>query len=134
MTWTEAFRKGRIRWLMWFVIGSFLGYLFGLKVGTQSDLPWAMAIGAANGAAVGFAVGPAAEKGAVILSGVFAGTPFYFIGTSIFVMSVIEARKLHRGLTTDDLMIGSIFLAVGLAFSFGQALRVRRQVSELADQ
>jgi len=30
-------------------------------------------IGAANGTAVGFAVGPAAEKGAVTLSGLFAG-------------------------------------------------------------
>jgi hypothetical protein len=33
--------------------------------------------------AVGFAVGPAVEKGAMILSGLFAGTPFYFIGASI---------------------------------------------------
>jgi hypothetical protein len=48
-------------------------------------------IGAANGTAVGFAVGPAAEKGAMILSGLFAGTPFYFIGISIFVMEAIEA-------------------------------------------
>ena len=44
-----------------------------------------MAIGAVNGAAVGFALGPAAEKGATILSGFFANAvllhrKFYFRG------------------------------------------------------
>ncbi len=84
-----------------------------------------MVIGAANGTAVGFAVGPAAEKGAMILSGLFAGTPFYFIGTSIFMTESIEAQRLHRHLLPDVIPIFSIFLTVGIAFSFAQALRVR---------
>jgi hypothetical protein len=126
MTWTEAFRKGRDRWLMWIAICSVLACGFLIKGGTQSELLWAMVIGAANGTAVGFAVGPAAEKGAMILSGLFAGTPFYFIGASIFVMESIEARRLHRDLLSDVIPIVSIFLIVGTILSLAQALRVRR--------
>jgi hypothetical protein len=125
MTWTEAFHKGRVRWLMWIAICSVLACGF-LKGGTQSELLWAMVIGAANGTAVGFAVGPAAEKGAMILSGLFAGTPFYFVGTSILVMESIEAQRLHRDLLSDVIPIVSIFLIVGTMLSFAQALRVRR--------
>jgi hypothetical protein len=132
MTWTEAFHKGRIRWLMWIAICSVLACGF-LKGGTPSDLLWAMVIGAANGTAIGFAVGPAAEKAAVILSGFFAGTPFYFIGTSIFVMESIEARRLHRGLLSDVIPITSIFLIVGTILSFAQALRVRRHIGGRRD-
>ncbi|SRR5260370_23406366 len=125
MTWTEAFREGRVRWLMWIAICSVLACGFLIKGGTQSELLWAMVIGAANGTAVGFAVGPAAEKGAMILSGLFAGTPFYFIGTSIFVMESIEARRLHRDLLPDVIPIVSIFLIVGVVLSLAQAFRVR---------
>ena len=98
---------------------------FLIKGGTPSELLWATVIGAANGTAVGFAVGPAAEKGALILSGLFAGTPFYFIGTSILVMVAIEARRLHRDLLPDVILV-SIFLIVGTILSIAQALRVRR--------
>jgi hypothetical protein len=63
-----------------------LGSCFLVKGGTLSDFLWASLIGAVNGIAVGFAIGPAAEKGAMILSGPFAGTPFYFIGISGFVI------------------------------------------------
>ena len=125
MTWTEAFRKERDRWLIWIAVGSFLASCFLIKGGTPSELLWAIVIGAANGAAVGFAVGPAAEKGAMILSGLFAGTPFYFIATSIFVRESIEAQRLHRHLLPDVIPIVSIFLIVGIVFSFAQALRVR---------
>jgi len=125
MTWTEALRKGRVRWLMWIAICSALACGFLIKVGTQSELPWAVVIGAVNGTAVGFALGPAAEKGAMILSGLFAGTPFYFIGTSIFVMESIDARKLHRDLLSDVIPIASIFLIVGIVFSSAQAFRIR---------
>lgn len=125
MTWIEAFHKGRVRWLTWIAIGSVLACGFLIKGGTRSELLWAILIGAANGTAVGFALGPAAEKGAMILSGLFAGTPFYLIGSSIFVIELIEARKLHRGLLSDVIPIVSAFLAVGILFSFGQALRVR---------
>ena len=62
MKWTEAFRKGRDRWLMWIAICSVLACGFLLKGGTPPELIWAIVIGAANGAAVGFAVGPAARK------------------------------------------------------------------------
>jgi len=58
---------------MWTAIGSALACGFLIKGGTQSEFLWAVMIGAANGTAVGFAVGPAAEKGAVTLSGLFAG-------------------------------------------------------------
>jgi hypothetical protein len=125
MTWSEALRKGRGRWLMWVAICSALACGFLVKGGSDSALLWAVLIGAVNGTVVGFALGPAAEKGAMILSGLFAGTPFYFIGTSILVMSWIDARSLHRELTSDELVVGSIFLAVGIAFSVAQALRVR---------
>lgn len=126
MTWTEAFRKGRARWLMWIAVCSVLACGFLLKGGTPPEFLWAIVIGAANGAAVGFAVGPAAEKRALILSGLVAGTPFYFIGASIFVMDSIEARKLHRDLLSDVIPIASIFLIVGMILSLAQTLRVRR--------
>ena len=129
MTWTEAFRRGRDRWLMWIAICSVLACGFLLKGGTTSELLWAMVIGAANGTAVGFAVGPAAEKGAMILSGLFAGTPFYLIGTSIFVMESIEAQRLHRDLLSDVIPTVSIFLIVGTILSIAQALRVRRHTA-----
>jgi hypothetical protein len=126
MTWTEALRKGRDRWMMWIAICSVLACGFLLKGGTPSDLLWAIVIGAANGTAVGFAVGPAAEKGAMILSGLFVGTPFYFIGTSILVMESIEAQRLQRDLLSDVIPIVSFFLIVGTILSVAQALRVRR--------
>src|ERR1035438_4473936 len=129
MTWTEAFRKGSVRWLMWIAICSILACCFLIKGGTQSELLWAVVIGAANGIAVGFAVGPAAEKGAMTLSGLFAGTPFYFIGTSIFVMESIEAQRLHRDLLSDVIPTVSIFLIVGTILSIAQALRVRRHTA-----
>jgi hypothetical protein len=113
MTWTEAVRKGRDRWLMWIALGSFLGCCFLVKGGTGSEFLWAVVIGAANGAAVGFAVGPAAEKGSIILSGLLAGTPFYFIGSSIFVSSMIDARGQSRDLPSDVIPFVSIFLVVG---------------------
>jgi hypothetical protein len=126
MTWTEAFRNGRDRWLMWIIMCSVLACGFLLKGGTPPELLWAIVIGAANGAVVGFAVGPAAEKGAMILSGLFAGTPFYFIGASIFVMESVDARKLHQDLLLDVIPIASVFLIVGMTLSLAQALRVRR--------
>jgi hypothetical protein len=127
MTWTEALQKGRDRWLLWVAICSVLACGFLIKGGTSSELFWAIVIGAANGTAVGFAVGPAAEKGAVILSGLFAGTPFYFIGTSIFVMESIEARKIHRAMLSDVFPLVSIFLITGTILSIAQAFRVRRR-------
>ena len=116
---------------MWIAICSVLACGFLLKGGTAAELLCVMVIGAANGTAVGFAVGPAAEKGAMILSGLFAGTPFYFIGTSIFVMESIEARGLHRDLLSDVIPIVSIFLIVGTILSIAQALRVRRRTASL---
>ena len=68
MTSIEAFRKGRSRWLMWTAICAILACCFLVKGGTLSDLLSALLIGAANGIAVGFALGPAAHKGAIILS------------------------------------------------------------------
>lgn len=130
MTWTEAFRKGRVRWLIWIAAGSVLACGFLIKGGTQSEIAWAALIGAVNGAAVGFALGPAAEKGAMILSGLLAGTPFYFIGSSILVTESMEARRLHRGLLSDVIPLVSIFLAVGIAFSFAQGLRVRSRTHQ----
>jgi hypothetical protein len=127
MTWTEALRKVRGRWLMWIAIGSALACGFLIKGGTGSELPWAVVVGAVNGAGVGFAFGPAAEKGALILSGLFAGTPFYFIGSSILVMESMEAQKSNRSLLSDVIPLVSIFLAVGIVFSLAQALRVRRR-------
>jgi len=73
-------------------------------------------IGAANGAAIGFAVGPAAEKGAMSLSGLLAGTPFYFIGISILVMG-------------NAIPVASVFVIVGIVISLAQGLRVRRHSS-----
>jgi hypothetical protein len=128
MTWTEALHKGRARWVTWIAIGSVLACGFLIKGGTQSELLWAIVIGALNGAAVGFAVGPAAERGAVVLSGLFAGTPFYFIGGSILVVESIEARNLHRGLLPDVIPIVSAFGLIGTVASLGQAFRVLRQV------
>jgi hypothetical protein len=113
MAWTEAFRKGRDRWLMWIAICSILACGFLIKGGSQSDFLWFALIGAANGAVVGFAVGPAAERGAMILSGLLAGTPFYFIGISVFVMG-------------DATPVASVFVVLGIVISFAQCLRVRR--------
>jgi hypothetical protein len=121
MTWTEALREGRARWLVWIAICSALACGFLIKGGTGFELLWAVVIGAVNGTAVGFALGPAEKKGAMILSGLFAGTPFYFIGTSVLVMAAIE----HRDLLSDVIPVASIFLSVGIVFSSAQALRVR---------
>ena len=128
MTWTEAFRKGRARWLMWIAICSALACGFLIKGGTPSELLWAVVIGAANGTAVGFAVGPAAEKHAMFLSGLFAGTPFYFIASSIFMTEMIEARQLNRGLLPDVVPLVTAFLIVGIAASVAQAFQVRRRI------
>jgi len=128
MTWTEALRKGRARWMMWIAICSALACGFLIKGGTRSELPWALAIGAANGTAVGFAVGPAAEKHASFISGLFAGTPFYFIASSIFVTESIEARQLHRGLLSDVIPLVSAFLIAGIAISVAQGFRVRGRI------
>lgn len=117
MTWTEAFRKGRARWLVWIAICSALACGF-LKGGTGSELLWAVVIGVVNGTAVGFALGPAEQKGAMILSGLFAGTPFYFIGIAIFLIG-------YRDPLSDVVPIASIFLALGIVFSSAQAFRVR---------
>ena len=125
MTWTEAFRKGRSRWLMWTAICAALGCCFLVKGGTPSDFLWASLIGAANGIAVGFALGPAAEKGATILSGLFVGTPFYFISISGFIIEAVEAHHLHRGQSSEAIPVVSIFLIVGGVFSLTQMLRVR---------
>ena len=73
----------------------------------------------------GVALGPAAHKGAIILSGLFAGTPFYFIGISGFIIEADEAHQLRRGVPSDSIPVVSIFLIVGGAFSLAQALRVR---------
>jgi hypothetical protein len=126
MTWVEAFHKGRDRWLMWVAIGTLLACGFLIKGAPPSELLWAVVIGITNGTAVGFAVGPAAEKGAPIISGFFAGTPFYFIGISMFVMGSIEARGQHRELLSDVIPITSIFSIIGTTLSIAQALRVRR--------
>ncbi|MCU1299492.1 MAG: hypothetical protein JWO91_3770 [Acidobacteriaceae bacterium] len=64
----------------------------------------------------------------MILSGLFAGTPFYFIASSIIVMELIEARQLHRDLLSDVIPLVSAFLIVGIAISFAQGLRVRRRM------
>jgi hypothetical protein len=115
---------------MWIVLGSFLGRCFLVKGGTGTEFIWAVVIGAANGAAVGFAVGPAAEKGSIILSGLLAGTPFYFIGSSLFVLSMIDAREQSLDLPSDVIFLVSIFLVVGAVISVAQALRLRnRQTS-----
>ncbi len=85
-------------------------------------------IGAAVGAALGFGLGPAAEKGEIILSGFLAGTPFYFIGVSLLVVELQEAGELPRSSKSDELVIAGIFLSVGCLFSLAQSLRVRKQV------
>ena len=110
---------------MWTAICAILACCFLIKGGTLSDFLWALLIGAANGIAVGFALGPAAHKGAMILSGLFAGTPFYFIGISGFIIEAVEAHQIHRGLLSDAIPVVSIFLIVGGVFSLAQALRVR---------
>jgi hypothetical protein len=113
MTWTEAFRKGRNRFLMWIAICSVLACGFLIKGGTQSEFLWALLIGAVNGTAVGFAVGPAMEKRAGTLSGLLAGASFYFMGISAFMMG-------------DAVAIASVFITVGVVVSFLQTLRLRK--------
>jgi hypothetical protein len=111
---------------MWTAICATLACCFLIKGGTPSDFLRALLIGAGNGIAVGFALGPAAHKGAIILSGLFAGTPFYFVGISGFIIEAVEAHQLRRGLVLDDIPVVSIFLIVGGVFSLAQALQVRR--------
>jgi zinc transporter ZupT len=89
-------------------------------------------IGAAVGAALGFGLGPAAEKGEMILSGFLAGTPFYFIGVSLLVVELQEAGELPRSSKSDELVLAGIFLSVGCLFSLAQGLRVRKQVRDHA--
>jgi CheY-like chemotaxis protein len=132
MTWTEALRKGRARWLFWIAICSVLACGFLIKGGSDSALLWAVLIGALNGTLVGFAFGPAAEKGSNILSGLLAGTPFYFIGGSFLMIESIEARKLGRDLASDVIPMVSIFLVVGFALSCAQGFRVRRRAQNRA--
>ncbi len=109
----EAVRKWRLRWLMWIAICSFLACGFLIKGGTRSELLWAVLIGAFNGTAVGFAIGPAAEKGATSLSGLLAGTPLYFMGISTFAM-------------VDAIPVASVFIIVGIVISLAQSHRVRK--------
>ena len=108
---------------MWVAMGSFLGCGFLIKGGSQSQFLWAIVVGAANGTALGFGLGPAAEKGAAALSGLLAGTPFYFIAASGLVIVSTEAQAIDRA----DIFLVSIFLVLGLAFSIAQAVRVRRR-------
>jgi len=110
---------------MWIAIGSVLGCFFLVKGGNQSAFHWALVIGAANGTAVGFAVGPAAEKGAILLSGLFAGTPFYFLGASLLATFWMDARKQNRDIEPVELVLSAIFLAVAIAFSIAQGFRAR---------
>jgi len=116
MTWPEAVRKGRARALIWVAICSVFACGFLIKGGTQAEFLCSVLIGAANGAAVGFALGPAAGKGAISLSGLLAGTPFYFIGISIFVMG-------------DVTPVASVFVIVGIVISLAQSFRERRHTS-----
>jgi len=112
---------------MWIAICSILACCFLVKGGTGTELLWATLIGAANGIAVGFAMGPAAEKGAAILSGLFAGTPFYFIGICILVLESTEAQRRHRNVPRDVFPLVAMFLAIAVLFSLAQALRVRKR-------
>jgi hypothetical protein len=106
---------------VWTAICATLACGFLIKGGTPSEFLWASLIGAAN------ALGRAAEKRAMILSGLFAGTPFYFIGISGFIIEAIEAHRLHRGILSDAIPLISVFLILGGVFSLAQALRVRGQ-------
>jgi len=117
MTWSEACRKGRDRWLIWIATCSVLACGFLIKGGTPSEYLWVVLIGAANGSLVGFAIGPAAEKGAIGLSALLAGTPFYFLGISTFVMG-------------DAAAVALVFIIAGIAISLAQGLRVRRRASQ----
>jgi hypothetical protein len=120
MTWKQAAREGRSRWLIWVDIGAILGCGFVLKGEAASDFLWAAVIGAANGAAVGFAVGPAATKKARFVSALLVSTPFYFMGLSVLMIEWSDARKIdHAGVS-----LSSIFLALGFATSLAQTLRV----------
>jgi hypothetical protein len=67
----------------------------------------------------------------MFLSGFFAGTPFYFIASSIFVTELIEARQLHRGLLSDAIPLVSAFLAVGIAIFVAQGFRVRGRIRRI---
>jgi len=64
----------------------------------------------------------------MFLSGLFAGTPFYFIAGSIFVTELIEARQRHRHLLSDVIPLVSGFLIVGIAISVAQGLLVRGRI------
>jgi FtsH-binding integral membrane protein len=133
MTWTEAIEKGRDRWILWIACCAFLACCFLMK-GPTSSIAFLCAaiIGAAVGAALGFGLGPAAEKGEMILSGFLAGTPFYFIGVSLLVVELQDAREWARSVRSDGLVIAGIFLSVGCLFSLAQGLRVRKQVRHRA--
>lgn len=115
MTWAEALRKGHSGWLMWIAMVSVLGCGFLIKGEPQSDFLRTVVLGAANGT-----IGPAGEKGAMILSGLLAGTPFYCAATSAWVVAAIEGRALNR----DATFLVSIFFLLGVVFSLAQLLRV----------
>jgi len=102
------------------VLGSFLACGFVVKAGTKSEYLWAIVIGAANGTAVGFAFGPAEKKGAAVLSGLFAGTPFYFFAGSI--LAIADGPS--------EVFTSALFVTIGIASSFVQAFRVRRRVRQ----
>jgi uncharacterized protein YfiM (DUF2279 family) len=115
---------------MWVGIGAVLGCGFVLKGDASSDFLWAAVVGAANGAAIGFAVGPAATKGARFVSALLVSTPFYFMGISILIMEWSDARKIDRAVMS----LSSIFVALGLAVSLAQEIRVRRRCKQRLSQ
>jgi len=127
MTWTEAIAKGRSRWAGWVVTCSAFGGLFLIKGGSGLEFLYAMMIGAAVGTALGFGLGPAAEKSNVLVSGFFAGAPFYLLGISILVLELQDALKSPRSVQRDGMIVVAIFLSVGCLFSLGQGYRVRKQ-------
>jgi hypothetical protein len=132
MTWAEAIRRGRYRWCVWIGICSFLGCCFLIKGGTPSDLRWAAIVGAAVGAAVGFGLGPAADKGATILSSVLVGIPFYLIGVAGFVDELVTARdwwSIQRG----GLIVVGVFMVIGCLFSVAQGYQMSRAASRKRD-
>jgi hypothetical protein len=87
-------------------------------------------IGAAVGIALGFGLGPAAEKGATVLSGFLAGIPFYFIGGSFLVSELQDVRKWHRSIPPDALAIIWTFVCFGGILSLAQGFRVRKLVGQ----
>ena len=127
MNWTEAIEKGRSRWARWVVTCSVFGALFLIKGGSWFEFLSAIVIGAAVGTALGFGLGPAADKGDVLISGFLAGAPFYFLGISVLVLELQDASVSPRSVQREGMSIVGIFLLVGCLFSLGQGYRVRKQ-------